>query len=122
VSTQTKFIPPIDKIGRVKKKKVEEIKKILIAKEREMKNKIDRKEILLSLIDDIPEGYREESLKTLIDFAEFLKMKTEKNVMPFMLCRSFMQDWLSPEEDKAWKYLENETKKKNEAQNIFEPH
>lgn len=75
-----------------------------------MEQKIDRKELLMKVIAEIPESYREESLKTLIDFAEFLKFKVEKDMMPFMLCRTAMQDWLSAEEDKAWKYLQEESR------------
>jgi hypothetical protein len=62
--------------------------------------------LLLKLIHEIPEPYREESWKTLIDLAAFLKFKAEQNMMPFLLCRSSMSDWFSPEEDNAWKYLE----------------
>lgn len=65
-------------------------------------------EFLLKLIEEIPENYRDKSLKALTEFAEFLKLKAEKNLLPFVLCRKYMEDCFSPEENQAWKYLEEE--------------
>ena len=61
------------------------------------------KEILYKEIDSLPEEYTEE----LYDFVTFLKAKYVKEHMEAALLSesSLRKDWLSAEEDDAWRAL-----------------
>jgi hypothetical protein len=60
------------------------------------------KEILYKEIDTLPEEYTEE----LYDFVTFLKAKYVKEHMEAaLLSESSLRDWLSAEEDDAWRAL-----------------
>ena len=61
------------------------------------------KELLMREIKDIPESFLEEEL----DFVHFLKEKIRKEKLDTAIASesSLQKDWLSPEEDEAWKDL-----------------
>ncbi len=61
------------------------------------------KELIIKEIDYIPENYLEEAL----DFMHYLRNKTRVNASECFLLseKSLSKDWLSPEEDEAWKDL-----------------
>jgi hypothetical protein len=64
---------------------------------------METKELIQKEIEFFPEPYLEE----ILDFIKFLKAKASKNRMETaILSESVLkQDWLSPEEDEAWKNL-----------------
>ncbi len=61
------------------------------------------KELLIKEIEHIPEPV----LKEVLDFVRFLRTKTVSEATECYLASesSFAKDWLSPEEDEAWKDL-----------------
>ena len=61
------------------------------------------KEELLEEIEDAPEPL----LSEVLDFVQFLKSKIHREKMEVMLMgeAAFARDWLSPEEDEAWRDL-----------------
>jgi hypothetical protein len=58
-------------------------------------------EIILEKLRQLPPMY----WKEVINFIEFLRLKIEKNETLFLSEKSLAKDWLSPEEDEAWKDL-----------------
>ncbi len=64
---------------------------------------MDKRELLIQQIHQIPEPYLEE----VLDFVEYLKTKLEKEqTETLLLSESALQkDWLLPEEEQAWKDL-----------------
>ena len=64
---------------------------------------METKELIQKEIDVFPEPYLEE----ILDFIHFLKGKASKKKMETaILSESVLaKDWLSPEEDEAWKNL-----------------
>jgi hypothetical protein len=64
---------------------------------------MSKKELLLREIEEIPEPV----LDQLIDFAQFLKSRTlNERLYPALASEAVLQrDWLSPEEDEAWRDL-----------------
>jgi len=64
---------------------------------------MDKKEFLLSEIEQIPEPFLDE----LLDFVQFLKTKTIKERLATAIASesSLKKDWLRPEEDEAWRGL-----------------
>jgi len=61
------------------------------------------REVLLKEIDSLPAEFMDE----LQDFVQFLKLKrTKKNMEATLLSESSLRkDWLSAEEDEAWRDL-----------------
>ena len=57
--------------------------------------------ILLKKISELPLLYK----KQLIDFIEYLRLKAKKNETLYLSEQSLSKDWLSSEEDEAWKDL-----------------
>jgi len=64
---------------------------------------MDKKEFLLSEIEQIPEPFLDE----LLDFVQLLKTKTIKERLATAIASesSLKKDWLRPEEDEAWRGL-----------------
>ncbi len=58
-------------------------------------------EVLLEKMKELPLSYRQE----VIDFIEYLRLKTQKRETLFLSEKSLARDWLLPEEDEAWKDL-----------------
>jgi len=61
------------------------------------------KELIFKKIENVPEPY----LVEILDFIRFLEMKTGEQKMELALASetSLKKDWLTPEEDEAWKDL-----------------
>ncbi|MCS4542304.1 MAG: DUF2281 domain-containing protein [Euryarchaeota archaeon] len=61
------------------------------------------KEVILNEIEKIPEPF----LKEILDFIRFLKAKTLRQGMETAIASesSLRKDWLSKEEDEAWRDL-----------------
>ncbi|MEX2753564.1 MAG: DUF2281 domain-containing protein [Candidatus Freyarchaeota archaeon] len=64
---------------------------------------MDRKEIILKEIEQMPEAL----LKEILDFIRFLKTKEVKERFEFTILSesSLKKDWLRPAEDEAWQDL-----------------
>lgn len=65
----------------------------------------DKKERILQIIDEIPEPFQEKAVEEMLVFSQFLKQKALDKLSPFLLTPSFLNEWLSEEEDEAWKNL-----------------
>lgn len=80
-----------------------EICKVLLPSKIDSINDMETKEQILKEIEVFPEPYLEE----ILDFIYFLKSKASKNRMETALLSEpiLSRDWLSPEEDDAWKDL-----------------
>lgn len=61
------------------------------------------KDLIISEIEDLPS----EKLYEVLDFIKFLKQKYKKNLIETALAseNSLKKDWMSPEEEEAWKDL-----------------
>ena len=61
------------------------------------------KELIAEEIEKVPESY----LRELLDFIRFLETKTVSQKMDLAIASesSLKKDWLSSEEDEAWKEL-----------------
>jgi hypothetical protein len=67
-----------------------------------MNPKTQNKKLLLErIINDLPASY----LQEVIDFVEYLKLKSEKGETMFLSEESLAKEWLAPEEEEAWKDL-----------------
>jgi len=64
---------------------------------------LNKKEILLNEIEQVPEYILEE----VLDFVQFLKSKKSQEKMHLSIASesSLKKDWLKPEEDEAWQNL-----------------
>ncbi|MBU7044903.1 MAG: DUF2281 domain-containing protein [Theionarchaea archaeon] len=63
---------------------------------------MNKRELLLSEIQHVPEPFLDE----LLDFVLFLKAKTAKKMGIAIASESSLaRDWLNPEEDEAWRNL-----------------
>jgi hypothetical protein len=63
---------------------------------------MNKRELLLSEIQHVPEPFLDE----LLDFVLFLKAKTAKKMDTAIASESSLaRDWLKPEEDEAWHNL-----------------
>jgi hypothetical protein len=64
---------------------------------------METKELIYREIEVIPESYLEE----VLDFIHFLKDKSRKKKLETAILSesALAKDWLSPEEDEAWKNL-----------------
>ncbi|OGP58504.1 MAG: DUF2281 domain-containing protein [Deltaproteobacteria bacterium RBG_13_61_14] len=64
---------------------------------------MSKKELLMHEIEEVPEAFLEE----VLDFVHFLKTKTAQERLDTALASesSLKKDWLSPEEDEAWRNL-----------------
>ena len=62
-----------------------------------------RKELILKEIEQIPEPLFEE----VLDFIHFVRTKIVKEKLGFTITSesSLKKDWLTPEEDRAWRNL-----------------
>jgi len=61
------------------------------------------KDLIISEIEDLPS----EKLYEVLDFIKFLKQKYKKNLIETALAseNSLKRDWMTPEEEEAWKDL-----------------
>ncbi len=64
---------------------------------------MDKKELLLSAIEQVPESYLDE----VLDFIQFLKTKIIQEELDTAIASesSLKKDWLKSEENEAWKNL-----------------
>lgn len=64
---------------------------------------MDKIELIINEIKDVPESYIEE----LLDYIHFLKTKIHKEILCVTILSesSLKKDWLKPEEDEAWQNL-----------------
>jgi len=64
---------------------------------------MSKKELLMHEIEKVPEAFLEE----VLDFVHFLKTKAGQERLDTALASesSLKKDWLSPEEDEAWRNL-----------------
>lgn len=64
---------------------------------------MDRKEMLIRELEDLPEV----SLQEVLDFVKFLKVKASRELLETALLSesALRKDWLRPEEDEAWQSL-----------------
>ncbi|MBU7012510.1 MAG: DUF2281 domain-containing protein [Theionarchaea archaeon] len=63
---------------------------------------MNKRELLLNEIQHVPEPFLDE----LLDFVQFLRVKTIKRMDTAIASESSLtKDWLRPEEDKAWQDL-----------------
>lgn len=63
---------------------------------------MNKRELLLNEIQHVPEPFLDE----LLDFVQFLRAKTIKQIDTAIASESsLMKDWLRPEEDEAWRNL-----------------
>ena len=64
---------------------------------------MNKKELLLSEIEDVPEPFLDE----ILDFVHFLRVKITKEKFEFAIASesSLKKDWLKPEEEEAWQNL-----------------
>lgn len=62
-----------------------------------------KKELLLREIEEVPEP----ALEQVLDFVHFLKTRLENERLETALAAesSLRKDWLTPEEDEAWRNL-----------------
>jgi hypothetical protein len=66
---------------------------------------VDKRERILQIFDEIPEQFQEKAIEEMLVFSQFLKQKALNKLTPFLLTPSFLHEWLSEEENKAWKNL-----------------
>jgi len=63
---------------------------------------MNKRELLLNEIQHVPEPFLDE----LLDFVQFLRVKTIKQMDTAIASGSSLtKDWLEPEEDEAWQDL-----------------
>jgi len=64
---------------------------------------MNKKELLLNEIEQVPESFLDE----VLDFVHFLKSKIIKERLDIAIASesSLKKDWLKPEEDEAWQSL-----------------
>ncbi len=63
---------------------------------------MNKRELLLNEIQHVPEPFLDE----LLDFVQFLRAKTIKQMgIAIASESSLIKDWMRPEEDKAWQDL-----------------
>jgi len=64
---------------------------------------MDKKDVLLKEIDQVPDGFLDE----VLDFVQFIKTKITKEKKDITIASesSLKKDWLRPEEDEAWQNL-----------------